>query len=155
VDRVYRLAYRLAGDDDLARDITQDAFVRAFDRLAEFRHDAAFGTWLHRITVSVALNTLEKVKRLRRHEAPLDEGSPPPAPERARTPTSPRASPPPSTRSRRATARCSCCTTSRATRTTRSASRSASSPAPPRPSSSTPARRLRERLAVFRREDAS
>lgn len=35
VDRVYRLAYRLAGDADLARDFTQDAFIRVFDRLAD------------------------------------------------------------------------------------------------------------------------
>jgi RNA polymerase sigma-70 factor (ECF subfamily) len=74
VGRVYRLAYRLAGDDDLARDITQDAFVRAFERLGEFRHEAAFGTWLHRIALSVALNALDKVQRLRRREAPLEEG---------------------------------------------------------------------------------
>ena len=33
VDRVYRLAFRLAGDDDLARDFTQETFIRAFQRL--------------------------------------------------------------------------------------------------------------------------
>lgn len=33
VDRVYRLAYRMAGDDVLAQDITQDTFIRAFDRI--------------------------------------------------------------------------------------------------------------------------
>src|SRR5438034_8940032 len=37
VNRVYRLAYRLAGDDDLARDFTQETFIRAFDRLPAFR----------------------------------------------------------------------------------------------------------------------
>lgn len=72
VDRVYRLAWRLAGDDDLARDFTQDAFVRAFQRLGEFRGDSAFGTWLHAITVSVSLNGLRKVKRIRAREAPLE-----------------------------------------------------------------------------------
>lgn len=82
VERVYRLAFRLAGDDDLARDITQDAFVRAFDRLPDFRHDAAFATWLHRIALSVALNALAKVQRLRRHEAPLEDGLAAAAPER-------------------------------------------------------------------------
>lgn len=73
VERVYRLAYRLAGDDDLARDITQDAFIRAFERLHEFRGDARFSTWLHTIAVTVALNTLRKVKRMRR-EVGLEEG---------------------------------------------------------------------------------
>ena len=73
VDRVFRLAFRLAGDDDLARDFTQDAFIRAFQRLADFRGDSAFGTWLHAITVSVALNGLRKVKRLRSRETVLEE----------------------------------------------------------------------------------
>ena len=74
VDRVYRLAYRLAGDEELARDFTQETFVRAFDRLATFRGDSSLGTWLHTIGVSVALNGLRKVKRWRAREAPLDEG---------------------------------------------------------------------------------
>ena len=73
VDRVYRLAYRLAGDEDLARDFTQETFVRAFDRLATFRGESSLGTWLHTIGVSVALNGLRKVKRWRAREAPLDE----------------------------------------------------------------------------------
>jgi len=73
VDRVYRLAYRLAGDADLARDITQDAFIRAFERLAEFRGEARFATWLHTIALTVAMNALRKVKRLRR-EVSLEEG---------------------------------------------------------------------------------
>ena len=74
VDRVYRLAYRLAGGDaELARDFTQDAFIRAFDRLSEFRGDAALSTWLHSITVSVALNGMRRVRRWRSREAELDE----------------------------------------------------------------------------------
>ena len=36
VDRVYRLAFRMAGDEDLARDFTQETFIRAFQRLATF-----------------------------------------------------------------------------------------------------------------------
>ena len=74
VDRVYRLAYRLAhGDPELARDFTQDAFVRAFDRLSSFRGDAALSTWLHSITVSVALNGMRKVNRWRARETELTE----------------------------------------------------------------------------------
>ncbi|HXY69718.1 MAG TPA: sigma-70 family RNA polymerase sigma factor [Gemmatimonadales bacterium] len=74
VDRVYRLVFRLAGDADLALDFTQDTFVRAFERLKEFRGDAQFSTWLHSVAVSVALNGLRKVKRLRRYETGLEEG---------------------------------------------------------------------------------
>ena len=66
VDRVYRLAFRLAGDSELAKEFTQDAFVRAFERLGTFRGDSALSTWLHAITVSVALNGLRKVRRLKR-----------------------------------------------------------------------------------------
>ena len=63
----------MAGDEELARDFTQETFVRAFDRLAGFRGDAALGTWLHAIGVSVALNGLRKVRRFAAREAPLDE----------------------------------------------------------------------------------
>jgi RNA polymerase sigma-70 factor (ECF subfamily) len=73
VDRVYRLAFRLAGDDDLARDFTQETFIRAFERLDGVRGDAAFSTWLHSIATSVALNGLRKVKRFRTRESDLEE----------------------------------------------------------------------------------
>ena len=73
VDRVYRLAYRLAGDDELARDFTQETFIRAFERLDTFRGEAAFSTWLHTIATSVALNGLRKVKRFRTRETDLEE----------------------------------------------------------------------------------
>ena len=72
VDRVYRLAYRLSGDDDLARDLTQETFIRAFDRLTGFRKESAFGTWLYAIAMSVTLNGLRTVKRLRTREVTLD-----------------------------------------------------------------------------------
>jgi RNA polymerase sigma-70 factor, ECF subfamily len=73
VDRVYRLAYRLAGEADLATEFTQDTFVRAFERLREFRGDAAFGTWLHAIATSVVYNGLRKIKRFRSREADLED----------------------------------------------------------------------------------
>lgn len=73
VDRIYRVAFRLAGDEDLARDFTQEAFIRAFQRLGDFRGDSAFSTWLHTIAVSVALNGLRKVKRLRTRETVLED----------------------------------------------------------------------------------
>lgn len=73
VERIYRLAFRLAGDRDLARDFTQEAFIRAFQRLGDFRGDSAFSTWLHAIAVSVALNGLRKVKRLRLRETVLED----------------------------------------------------------------------------------
>lgn len=71
--RIYRLVYRLAGNADLAQEWTQDTFIRAFRRLEDFRGEAAFGTWLHRIAVSVTLNGLRKVRRFQRHETSFDE----------------------------------------------------------------------------------
>src|SRR3954464_10675904 len=65
VDRVYRLTFRMAGDGDLASDFTQDTFIRAFDRLSQFRGDLSLATWLHSIAVSVTLNGMRKVKRIR------------------------------------------------------------------------------------------
>lgn len=74
VDRIYRLSFRLAGDDELARDFTQATFIRAFEKLGSFRGDSSLSTWLHSIGMSVALNGLRKTKRLRKREAPIEEG---------------------------------------------------------------------------------
>jgi RNA polymerase sigma-70 factor, ECF subfamily len=73
VERVYRLAYRFAGSEDLAQDFTQEAFIRAFERLSEFRGESSFATWLHAITVSVSLNGLRRTRRIDQRSAPLDE----------------------------------------------------------------------------------
>jgi RNA polymerase sigma-70 factor, ECF subfamily len=75
VDRIYRLAYRMAGEEDLARDFTQEAFLRAYQKLDQFRGDAAFSTWLHSIAVSVALNGLRKVDRHRKRERSLEDAA--------------------------------------------------------------------------------
>jgi RNA polymerase sigma-70 factor (ECF subfamily) len=72
VDRVYRLAFRLAGEDELARDFTQLTFIRAFERIGDFRFESSLATWLHTIGVSVALNGLRKVKTARNREAPIE-----------------------------------------------------------------------------------
>ena len=58
VERIYRLTYRLTGVEHLARELTQDTFVRAFASIDAFRGESAFGTWLHTIAVSTTLNEL-------------------------------------------------------------------------------------------------
>ena len=55
VARVHSLARRLGGADE-ADELTQEVFVRAWQGLAGFRGDAAFGTWLHRVAVNVILS---------------------------------------------------------------------------------------------------
>jgi RNA polymerase sigma-70 factor (ECF subfamily) len=76
VDRIYRLAFRMAGDEDLAADFTQDTFIRAFERLDQYRGDASLATWLHTIAVSVALNGMRSITRLRNRTEPMEEASP-------------------------------------------------------------------------------
>ena len=73
VERVYRLTYRIAGDPDLASDLTQDTFIRAFEKLGDFRHESSLGTWLHSIAVSVSLAALRKQKRREKHHVALDD----------------------------------------------------------------------------------
>ena len=75
VDRVYRLAYRMSGDPALAEDFTQETFVRAFDYLPGFRGQSSFATWLHSIAMSVILNGLRKVRRLRGQELGWDDAA--------------------------------------------------------------------------------
>jgi RNA polymerase sigma-70 factor (ECF subfamily) len=70
-DEVYTLALRLVADRELAADISQEAFVRAWRALPKFRGEAKFSTWMHRITVNVAWTQRRKQ---RRHQAdPIDE----------------------------------------------------------------------------------
>jgi len=57
-------------------DFTQEAFVRAYQRLDQFRGEAAFSTWMHSITVSVALNGLRKLDRHRKRERSLEDAAP-------------------------------------------------------------------------------
>jgi RNA polymerase sigma-70 factor (ECF subfamily) len=73
VDRVYRLAFRMTGDETMAEDYTQETFIRVFDRLGSFEGRSALSTWIHSVAVSVILSGLRKVKRLRNREAELDE----------------------------------------------------------------------------------
>jgi RNA polymerase sigma-70 factor (ECF subfamily) len=73
VDRVFRLAYRMTGDPTQAEDLTQDTFIRAFDRLADFRGEAPFAGWLHRVATSVILTGLRKRKRVQEVESIRDD----------------------------------------------------------------------------------
>lgn len=63
---VFTLALRLTADREMAFDVSQEAFVRAWRAMPNFRGDAQFSTWMHRITVNTAW-TLRR--RARRHHA--------------------------------------------------------------------------------------
>ena len=68
--RVHAVVRRIAGDDDLAQDYAQEAWIRAIRALPTFRGDARFSTWLHRIAVNAALQALRKAETRRKHEGP-------------------------------------------------------------------------------------
>jgi len=56
MDRVFSVCARMVGDRSLAEELTQDVFVRAWEKLHLFRGESAFTTWLHRLAVNVVLN---------------------------------------------------------------------------------------------------
>jgi RNA polymerase sigma-70 factor (ECF subfamily) len=64
-DRIFSLCARMCGDRTVAEELTQDVFVRAWEKLALFRGDSAFGTWLHRLAVNVVLNARKRDGRRR------------------------------------------------------------------------------------------
>lgn len=65
VDRVFSVCVRMVGDRGRAEELTQDVFVRAWQKLGTFRGDARFSTWLHRLAVNVVLNERESEGRRR------------------------------------------------------------------------------------------
>lgn len=62
---VYALCRRMLADRDEAADATQEVFVRVMRSVVGFRGEAAFGTWLHRVTVNVCLTALRKRSKAR------------------------------------------------------------------------------------------
>jgi RNA polymerase sigma-70 factor (ECF subfamily) len=75
-DRVFAIAVRITGDRADALDAMQDTFVSVFRQAGSFRAEAAFSTWLYRVTVNACRDLLRKRKRL---PEPTEE-----VPERAR-----------------------------------------------------------------------
>ena len=75
VNRVFSLCARMVTDRARAEELTQDVFVRAWEKLTLFRGESSFGTWLHRLTVNVVLNARKSDGRQRsRFEENDDEG---------------------------------------------------------------------------------
>ncbi len=59
---LFRLAYRMTGNEQDAEDLVQESFLRAYKQLHTFDDRAAFGTWLHRICVNCSLDLLRARK---------------------------------------------------------------------------------------------
>lgn len=81
----YTLAYRLTGDEEDARDVVQESYLRAYKGLKRFRGDAQFTTWLYRITANCASTHLGRRSKHRHEEliedAPLADTNPEVDPE--------------------------------------------------------------------------
>jgi len=80
--RVFALCLRLSGDRAAAEELTQDVFVRVWERLETFRGDSAFSTWLHRLAVNEVLGEKRSASRRARRVVSTDE---PESLERPRT----------------------------------------------------------------------
>lgn len=73
VDRIYALCLRMSGDAARAQELTQDVFVRAWEKLHLYRGESAFSTWLHRLAVNVVLNERKTDGRSRKRDGGGDE----------------------------------------------------------------------------------
>ena len=71
--RIYALCLRMCGDQGTAEELVQDVFVRAWQKLDTFRGDAAFGTWLHRVAVNIALSRRQQDGRQRERTVSDDD----------------------------------------------------------------------------------
>lgn len=70
-DRVYRICLRITGNHEDARDVTQESFLTAYQRLDQYRKESAFFTWLFRVAVNLAISFHRS--RRRRPTTTLDD----------------------------------------------------------------------------------
>jgi RNA polymerase sigma-70 factor (ECF subfamily) len=64
-DKIYARAYSMMRNEDEALDLSQDAWVKGWQRLAQFQGDSSFVTWMTRIVINLCLDQLRKQKRQR------------------------------------------------------------------------------------------
>ena len=62
-DLVFSLSFKLTGNRELANDVAQESFIRAWKAIEKFRGDSTFGTWIYRITVNTAWTLRKKAKK--------------------------------------------------------------------------------------------
>jgi RNA polymerase sigma-70 factor (ECF subfamily) len=73
--RIFALCVRMSGDRTAAEELTQDVFVRCWQKLAQFRGESSFSTWLHRMAVNVVLNARKQEGRHTSRHDEVDEES--------------------------------------------------------------------------------
>ena len=70
---LFRLAFRMTGNESDAEDVVQESFLRAYRQLGKFDERASFGTWLYRIATNCSLDLVRSRKRRSEQMAPADE----------------------------------------------------------------------------------
>lgn len=76
-NKIYTLCYRYMGNEEDAYDMAQEAFVKAYRSLHNFKGESSFGTWIYRITTNVCLDEMRRRKRrviATSLDEPLDTG---------------------------------------------------------------------------------
>lgn len=74
----FGLAFRLTGNEEDARDVVQDAYVRAFRAIGSFRNESQFSTWLYRIVANCSATALATAQRRRHRQEPWADHFDPP-----------------------------------------------------------------------------
>ena len=74
---LFRLAFRMTGNQQDAEDVVQESFLRAYRQLSKFDERASFGTWLYRIASNCSLDLVRSRKRRSEHQ-PLGDSLPEP-----------------------------------------------------------------------------
>ena len=69
---LFRLAFRMTGNEQDAEDVVQESFLRAYRQLGKFDERASFGTWLYRIVANCSLDLVRSKKRRSEHIAQAD-----------------------------------------------------------------------------------
>ncbi len=70
---VFRLAFRMTGNEHDAEDLVQETFLRAYRQIGRFDGRASFGTWLYRIAANCSLDFIRSRQRRREQQTPVDE----------------------------------------------------------------------------------
>ena len=73
VRRIYALCLRMLSEPSRAEEVTQDVFVRAWEKIPSFQFRSGFGTWLHRVAINVILGKRQKLAKQRDRHIDADE----------------------------------------------------------------------------------
>src|SRR5512139_2226325 len=73
---VFRLAFRMTGNEQDAEDVVQESFLRAYRQLSKFDERASFGTWLYRIAANCSLDLVRARKRRSEKLPPAADAAP-------------------------------------------------------------------------------